>query len=197
MQARLIEENGTAIFLRRFTWSGKPNGDCPATGYHHNALVFVEALDRIIGRNEIVREGPGVYAGDPRWPVACQACGYEFADTDEWQVFPQRRFNTQSGCPEAGDLFWVPYAGDDERPRHLHGVCPDGWVWDADGPASNGGGWTRTGEPPMITCSPSIMTPSYHGWLRQGEWSLDTDGRTYPTGLIVRSWRELAGLLPR
>lgn len=28
--------------------------------------------------------------------------------------------------------------------------------------------WTRTGAIPKVTCSPSILTPRYHGFLRDG-----------------------------
>jgi hypothetical protein len=53
--------------------------------------------------------------------------------------------------------------------------CGDDWA-----PVHpDGAGWDITGEPPIITASPSIMCEHYHGWLRDGVFSDDTDGRTY------------------
>lgn len=46
----------------------------------------------------------------------------------------------------------------------------DGVFWQVDHPA--GGSdmpWSRFGEPPHVTASPSILYPGgYHGWLRDG-----------------------------
>ena len=68
-------------------------------------------------------------------------------------------------------------------------VCPDGNVWCPDRKSSNGEGWLVTGEWPNITCSPSIDckpmetdTPVgyYHGYLRNGEFTPDLSGQTWP-----------------
>jgi hypothetical protein len=40
--------------------------------------------------------------------------------------------------------------------------------WLIDGEASGGGRWTRTGTPPVISVTPSILTPNYHGFLQGG-----------------------------
>ena len=40
-------------------------------------------------------------------------------------------------------------------------------------------GWIVTGEPPLITVSPSINTGSYHGFLRDGIIGNDVEGRNY------------------
>lgn len=54
---------------------------------------------------------------------------------------------------------------------------PDGMVlcvrtphgdWLIDGPSGSGGKWERTGVAPNITVTPSILQPTYHGWLRDG-----------------------------
>lgn len=45
---------------------------------------------------------------------------------------------------------------------------PDGTDWAIDGPSNGGGRWTRTGVAPKFTVTPSILTPKYHGWLRDG-----------------------------
>lgn len=55
-------------------------------------------------------------------------------------------------------------------------VKTPGGDWFVDGPANNGPGWTRSGAPPRVTASPSILIPHgrgasrepYHGWLRNG-----------------------------
>ena len=59
-------------------------------------------------------------------------------------------------------------------------VCPNGAIWGIDRKSSNGDGWVLTGEWPNITCSPSIVADDYHGFLRNGEFTPDLDGKTYP-----------------
>jgi hypothetical protein len=59
-----------------------------------------------------------------------------------------------------------------------------GFLWPIDHPSSGGGpGWTRTGEPPNVTASPSINYAmgalGYHGWLQDGVLTDDCEGRTY------------------
>lgn len=50
-------------------------------------------------------------------------------------------------------------------------LTPSGVEWCVDSVASNGPGWTVTGDAPLITCAPSIDVPGYHGFLRNGEFS--------------------------
>lgn len=57
--------------------------------------------------------------------------------------------------------------------------CPDGRDWMVDQKSSNGEGWKVTGEPPLITCQPSIDTGSYHAFLTNGVFAADLSGRTY------------------
>lgn len=59
-------------------------------------------------------------------------------------------------------------------------VCPNGEIWCIDRKSSNGSGWHVTGDWPNITCSPSIIAGDYHGWLRNGEFTPDIDGKTWP-----------------
>lgn len=56
-------------------------------------------------------------------------------------------------------------------------VCPNGETWEIDRWSSNGTGWTVTGELPSITCAPSIVVEGYHGFLRDGEFTGDLEGR--------------------
>ena len=62
-------------------------------------------------------------------------------------------------------------------------VCPNGEVWEIDRKSSNGSGWTVTGEFPNITCSPSIVVYGYHGFLQDGVFTADLEGRG-PIGIV-------------
>ena len=44
-------------------------------------------------------------------------------------------------------------------------LCPNGAEWCVDAKSSNGMGWTVVGEPPLLSCTPSIDVPGYHGFL--------------------------------
>lgn len=59
-------------------------------------------------------------------------------------------------------------------------VCPNGDVWCIDRKSSNGDGWRVTGQWPNITCEPSIVADDYHGFLRNGEFTPDLGGKTWP-----------------
>lgn len=53
----------------------------------------------------------------------------------------------------------------------LVAICPNGAQWMIDGPATGGGGWTRTGDPrkpETLSVSPSIIAGDYHGFLGSG-----------------------------
>jgi hypothetical protein len=60
------------------------------------------------------------------------------------------------------------YRGPDGRTLIVR--LPDRRDWIIDGPSSNGNGWTRTGLPEdgTLDVNPSILTPEYHGFLRNG-----------------------------
>lgn len=63
------------------------------------------------------------------------------------------------------------FHGRDEQP-HLIVVTPAG-MWCVDCPESDPphGLWNKIGEPPNLTCTPSININQgqWHGWLRDGE----------------------------
>jgi len=67
-------------------------------------------------------------------------------------------------------------------------VCPNGDLWCIDRKSSNGDGWRVTGEWPNITCEPSIVAGSYHGYLRNGEFTPDLDGKTFPVPNITADY---------
>ena len=58
-------------------------------------------------------------------------------------------------------------------------MLPSREEWCVDQKSSNSEGWQVTGEPPYITCHPSINANNYHGFLTNGEFSEDTEDRTY------------------
>jgi hypothetical protein len=51
--------------------------------------------------------------------------------------------------------------------------------WLIDSEASSGGFWTRTGEAPNLTVSPSIKTHNYHGFLQNGVLTDDVEGKVF------------------
>jgi hypothetical protein len=192
----LITPTGRALrFLRRITLGDATS--CLLTGMHQ-AVTEIEP-------GPLVRDAGGyVYLewphDDPRWPAQC-ACGYAFVDgdyrcCDQEQLYTlpdggecntHRRLTARSDPRTAppGAMWVADYVPPGDDWSGPDGLClmlrlPDGTDWMIDGPARNGGGWTRTGEPPHITARPSIASPGYHGWLDNGILSDDLDGRSYP-----------------
>lgn len=208
VQCRLIREIGTRAKLRVY-WGGPywtPEGfdymqkHTPVTacrnGDIHNATVhLVDSLD--LGRWDIGGK-PADYPDD-RWPVRCDHCGAPVPEQGvERQVHRHRLYDTTSGRPEPGDMFWAPWYHDEDKPHfcpwdncddprgHLIVILPNGHEWDVDSRASNctmkndrlHRCWVRHGEPPLIhvdknghTCNAgagSIGVPGYHGFLHHG-----------------------------
>lgn len=62
-------------------------------------------------------------------------------------------------------FYWTQWS--DKRPP-ISVLCPNGKEWCVDAASNNGDGWVVGGDPPEITCSPSIQVPGYHGFLRNG-----------------------------
>jgi len=75
--------------------------------------------------------------------------------------------------------YWRDWA--DKRPP-ICVVCPNGEQWEIDRKSSNGSGWVVTGDLPNITCSPSIVVNGYHGFLANGLFTADLEGRG-PNGI--------------
>lgn len=144
---------------------------------------------------------------DPAWPAACErGCGYVFTDADRWQEWEESLYRRVAGhgglyilhssigappgAEPAGpgamwDAWWLhdsDWKGPDGISLLVRCPRPDGTPgtphdWIADGPATGGGRWTRTGDPRQpatLTITPSIAcghpgTPGYyHGFLRAG-----------------------------
>lgn len=164
--------------LRRFTYS-KDDTKCPINGYH-NCSVAIGVVP--FGLSELNGDsGRGIEHDDPRWPTAC-ACGYQFKPEDEWQHRLTRLFwrsdhlalrTTLDEAPPGSIYYadWYDWKGPD---GHCLVVVTPAGPWIVDGPSMNNDGsrgnpWTRTGEVPKVTASPSIHIPGkYHGWLRDG-----------------------------
>jgi hypothetical protein len=145
------------------------------------------------GHRVVVETMPGVKLDEaPRepgdgWPDACSVClrnmNYDDAnvtasrmggqvwcrpDTGE-EHYRQHEFGP-GAMYDASD--WVPKQWVNEQDGlSLTVVLPPGEMvdfWHIDGPSSTNGFWQRTGEPPKVTANPSILTPRYHGFLRDG-----------------------------
>lgn len=179
------ERTGEAeVSLRRYT-----DAECPA-GRYHNSSAAIGRRPLLLNTDGYVKVLPlENYAGHPLWPVAC-ACGYIFADDDEWQVDQEPIYRADDGREWPHRSLPVG-AMQDAAWLHGFGTGPDGialvvvlppeaadtrshW-WHVDGPSRNNGvpgpGWTRTGDPrnpPSLSVTPSILTPDYHGFLTNG-----------------------------
>jgi hypothetical protein len=192
------------IALRRYAHRGGHDGWTCADGWHEAVAWTGEEVDEVRNeRGHWVQPVPKPPRDDPRWPVECdKGCGYRFAGEDRWQVWDGalwrrtdtgelRVLHTGMAPPDVPaaepgacwDATWMGdgFAGPDGI--HLMVRCPrpdgsDGnpHDWPADGPASSGGRWTRSGHPPDcdVTVAPSIAIGDptgpgfYHGWLRDG-----------------------------
>lgn len=183
---------------------GRPLDLCPDTGRPHRTEIevsFEHSLDSI----QTMPDGTLMIEGKP---MACQ-CGFKFtqhnADTWASEVFYEytnpktgrKSFNAyQVATP--GAVWYCPWLSEGEHApssilsdaymRDWLGKrppisirCPDGSDWVVDQKASNGPGWTVTGEAPNLTAQPSIVSRDYHGWLRDGMLTEDLENREYPT----------------
>ena len=194
----LLEETDVASSaLRRYVSSSKEACSASGMGYH-DAEVPLENVEwteemRWVEINGTRRRIGGTGSGpllldrdDPRWPKAC-ACGRRFTEEDEWQhnvhqlyrvphtgelVDPsEHRTHVPKAPPGSMWFAWwwadIPeWCGPDGRALM---VMTPGGAWHVDGPANNGPGWERSGDPPRFTASPSILiNGKYHGWLRDG-----------------------------
>jgi hypothetical protein len=141
--------------------------------------VVVEALDDVA----FDAAPPEPSAG---WPTTCSVCGevlnFDGDFDDGWRsrqggyiwrrpdTGEEHRHQHEFGAGAMFDVSgWSAHEGPDGRALGV--VTPPGGngdLWLIDGPASSGGFWTRTGEPPHLTVTPSILTPNYHGFLQDG-----------------------------
>lgn len=135
-----------------------------------------EALDQASIDAGFYRSNPAFLTPGMGW---FQPCYFDPAnpnarDEDEGGIYPCAR-----GNPFLSIHYWQTWAS--VRPP-ICIVGPNGKHWEIDRKSSNGSGWTVTGEWPNLTCSPSIVLDGYHGFLRDGEFTPDVEGRG-PVGI--------------
>jgi hypothetical protein len=171
-----------AQWLRRY--SSSPVRKC-TTGHYCDAMYRIEDAPAVKSPQGYLVEAAELPHEDPRWPVKCEKCGVPFDVEDHHQVFSDSIYRRTDGGAEfplreapAGacwDSWWYrdikAYVGPDGRSLTV-ALPPNGGMdyWVIDGPSSNGNGWTRTGKPEdgTLDVNPSILTPRYHGFLRNG-----------------------------
>lgn len=173
-------------FTRRCSpWKDKatPTPPCPH-GAYHNAVEIIDVVtienhdDAIVYTDGAI---PEEIRKTAKFPTQC-LCGYHFVDADMWQyghaviLRDARTGNeyTMRNVP-VGAMWHAPWmlpfqehnhAGDPKGPIIVR--LPGGYDWNIDGLSKSGGYWTRQGVPPALTVTPSILVPTYHGFLRDG-----------------------------
>ncbi len=183
------------IELRRY--ANDDAKSCPRGWGFHNADKVIDEIDApIIAElpdSFETNDEPKIPHDDPRWPIKCDACAYEFKPNDEWQVNDHRLY---SGAPD-GKLYtlrdapigaayfawWLhhTYEGkvhclywkDNCHQSHvIVKLPPDGWDWDVDSRASN------------CTMKDDVVHRCWvkHGSLRDGTFHVDKNGVTCSAG---------------
>lgn len=229
LKARLIHKVGVRATAR--TYWGKDCPNCLGKGnpgYHNAHRFLMDLMKPREGYLHIDNDFCGGAKDYPEWafPQKCDHCGaevpkdlprsppsptcvedstakngYREIETVHLQIFYHTLYNTDSGHPEPGDLYWADWYSRDETRKcfmhdncdgtHLMAILPNGHEWDIDGRASNctmkherlHRCWVRCGEPPHVhvdknghTCAAgagSISVTGYHGFLHNGFF---TDG---------------------
>lgn len=203
----VVETGMSAAWLRRFKWGSRNVNDSdnrcpemPGDYSYHTVRVPIEPVPTIKTAEGFYAETRVAdYKSDIRWPTHC-ACGYEFKDDDNWQVFTHALLRRVDGVPgewpmnelPAGALLESPWLGEGwvgPDGKKLTAMCPPGGamshLWHMDGPSSGGGRWTRQGgidDISSLSVSPSILTPTYHGFLTNGQFTDSLNDKSLPPG---------------
>jgi hypothetical protein len=190
----------TCRFIEPVGWRARLialwDGECENGWKGHSGRVVVkEILDPTA--NPSSRGFLEKHDDHPWWTTAtCERCGVAATGEVKRAAGWRRFYDTETGKPEPGDMFWIPclakttewgcFHWDNCDGFHLHVILPNGHEWDVDGRASNctlkddrtHRCWIRSGDPPKVTagkkghtCSAgagSIAAGSYHGFLRDG-----------------------------
>lgn len=154
--------------------------------FHRCVVAVVEG----VRFDEAAKEPPGGY------PTSCPECDraldwhdYSRMGTRSWRNVETGEVRPNLEDHGVGATFdkteWSVHQGPDGRSWGV--VLPPGGqvdVWGIDERASSGGYWTRVGTPPLLSVTPSILTPNYHGFLGSngapvGYLSDDLEGRSY------------------
>jgi len=189
LKATFIKEIGTRVYLRQY-W-----GDaCSGMGCHNAMLKLQDLIHPVVEGATKEHHGGNVEDyPEEMWPKVCEDCGAPVPPDAKRQVFNHRLYNSPSGRPERGNLWyahWMPltWPWENKTDWHLMAMCPDGWEWNIDSRASNctmkedkkHRCWVRHGNPETdpihvdkagVTCQAgagSIQTPTWHGFLHHG-----------------------------
>lgn len=176
--------------LRRYRGITEGEPRCEASGIgFHNASVRLGTTKRLRhgddGRPLTGWQLKDLPHSDPRWPTHCP-CGYAFTGDDHWQHMANLLWRCSDRLDDPADYVtlgearpgamwyadWQPADWKGPDGRSLVVRCPNGLDWSIDAPSTRSGGrWTRTGEPPAVSVTPSIAigmpgAPNYgHYWL--------------------------------
>jgi len=147
--------------------------------HYHNALVHFDDYEYPVKAiiNSFQSEVEQLKS-DPRWPTHCH-CGYAFVPQDYRQLFVDRLYRLPDGkevtVEEApvGAIWRAWWFEESPSWAGPDGQClivkTPGGDWCVDGPAKDGSHWKRTGTPPNISVTPSILIEGkYHGFLTDG-----------------------------
>lgn len=162
--------------LRRFQFSSD-SAKCSMSWGYHNASVVIDTIER----PGFEYDGDGRHDwphDDPRWPTHCE-CGYQFVDSDEWQVNTNRFYRSQDGTVDTpirkappGAMWFSPFYDQLFVPQLEHCLVvmlPGGDHWIVDSQANNctmqedrrqekHHCWVIRGTPPNLTVDKSAPT---------------------------------------
>lgn len=182
------------VSLRRFTFVGDKRCRLSPVGGHETGLFVTvpvaPAADWPGASGDPFAIGAPIAKDDPRWPEECSYCREPFQVDDPYQVHveglwagsPNGELVTLRNAP-AGALWnaeWFPERGPDGRSLCLQ--LPGGSAWHIDGPSARQladvtaprfapgrpAAWQRWGAVPKITVTPSVLTPGFHGVVKDG-----------------------------
>jgi hypothetical protein len=105
----------------------------------------------------------GVHTLSERTPGMMWSVPWYYDPLDPEDV-AERPVRAQKGHSLLGANYWADWS---DKRAPLSVICPGGSEWCVDAQSSNndGIGWKVTGAAPLLSCSPSIVVPGYHGWL--------------------------------
>jgi len=136
----------------------------------HNAQIHLKDSEKI---EDWEFGGNTEDYSDDKWPIKCDHCGASVPIDANRQINRKRLYNTNSGKPEPGDMYWqawnhelldsgnkmhCPWSNCNDPRGHLIVILPDGQEWDTDSRAINctmpedkiHRCWVKHGEPPNI-----------------------------------------------
>ena len=182
----VIVPNGKQFaYLRRFTFSGNDGATCPSNNnYGHDAMVQIEDMDVVLSEDgkHIRSVSARDFGRKDEYPAKC-ACGYEFKESDEWQVHTQQQYVREDKANDEKYSIRNPPAGALWRATWLEEVrnwCgEDGHVWCVMTPA---GEWNMDSQ--ASNCD-KRDDKQHHCWCRHGvapNFTVDKIGNTCGAG---------------